>query len=82
MKHSTFELFNLYPSSLRELPYEEALQAKIDGALFAMRQYADKAKKALDNKENKQYEIWLKKYQNSEKALEHSRKLLEELDLY
>ena len=81
MKHSTFELYNIDPSSLRKLPYEEALQAKIDGARFAMRQYRAKADKIYP-KFSDEYNKWMKKYKTSEKALEHSRKLLEELDLY
>ena len=79
MKHSTYDLYNIDPSSLRELPYEEALKAKIDGARFAMRQYAALGTKTLGTTE---YEMWLAKYQASEKAIEHNRKLLEELDLF
>lgn len=81
MRHSTFELYNLDPSSLRKLPYEEALKAKIDGALFAMRQYREKAN-IIHPKFSDEYNKWRDKYESSAKAKQHNEDLLKELDLF
>ena len=78
MKKSTYELYNLDPAQLRALQYEDALNLKVMGAQFAMKQYADFAKKSLEAKDGR-YEEWLEKYQASDKARQHNLDLLEEL---
>ena len=75
---STFSLYNLDPSQLISLNYVDALNLKIMGAKFAMRQYADFAKKSLEAKDGR-YNEWLEKFQASEKAKIFNENLLEEL---
>jgi len=78
MKRSTFELYLLEPAQLRALLYEDALKLKIAGARVAMKQYAENARLSLAAKDGK-YELWLEKFQASEKAKQHNEDLIGEL---
>lgn len=76
---STRELYLIDASTLRELPYEEALERKIAGAERAKQHYRELAQKEIlfSTAYYKQHD----KYKASIKARNHTQKLLAELEL-
>lgn len=75
---STYSLYNLDPSDLIGMPYEKALEKKIVGADFAMRQYKSFAEK--ERLFSNEYKEWLKKYEASRKARDFTLEQLAELN--
>lgn len=77
---STLELYNIDPSSIADIPYKDALNRKIAGARFAMRKYRALADE-IRNKNSHEYFDLRDKYLASEKALNHTQYLIDEINI-
>lgn len=78
MKHKTFDLYRCSALVWARLPYEIALNYRILMAKEAMLYYRKKATKHL-NKNDKKYQKFVKKYEDSEDAKNWNQKLLKEI---
>lgn len=67
---TTEYLYQIPPSMLKDIPYEEALIAKINGADVVLRKILEQPLMVRD----------LKRVKDTCDAIEHNRKLLEELN--
>lgn len=77
MKHTTEYLYNVSPKEFMYLPYVEALNAK---EYYAMRNMKRLTRLSKIVKNHEAYDLIFKNYKASERARDHNRELLEEVN--
>ena len=76
---STYDLYLINASDLASMGYEEAIEAKIDGARKAMQHYNKLAREVL-NTDREKYKELLEKYNSSENSIKWNKELLREME--